>query len=175
MADAAISVVAQGGLKRLTHRAVDASAGVPTGTTSNYWNSRQALVDAMIARLEELDFAVWRATVPPEDLDELLGGLANAIAMLASEKPDLVRVRLALFLDHGDRFARAHGRVRGVLAGLLERHGVPDAATTAALIADLCDGVLLHSVTVRSEPIDVDGLARAFRALVGASATRGGL
>src|SRR5918911_360744 len=49
--DAAIEIVGVQGLSALTHRAVDAAAGVPTGTTSNYWRTRQALLDALVDRV----------------------------------------------------------------------------------------------------------------------------
>ena len=39
--DAAIELVGLQGLTALTHRAVDAAAGVPTGTASNYWRTRR--------------------------------------------------------------------------------------------------------------------------------------
>lgn len=55
LADAAIDVVAEDGMRALTHRAVDARAGLPTGTTSAYFRTRQALLTALVRRLAELD------------------------------------------------------------------------------------------------------------------------
>ncbi|MCK6066223.1 MULTISPECIES: TetR/AcrR family transcriptional regulator [Microbacterium] len=53
LADAGISVLAREGARGLTHRAVDAEAGVPAGTTSNYFRSRALLLDALVARIGE--------------------------------------------------------------------------------------------------------------------------
>ena len=53
--DAALAVVADKGMKGLTHRAVDAAAEVAEGTTSNYFRNRAALVEAVLDRLEHLD------------------------------------------------------------------------------------------------------------------------
>ena len=53
--DAALSVVANKGLKGLTHRAVDAAADVSEGTTSNYYRNRSALVEGVLDRLLQLD------------------------------------------------------------------------------------------------------------------------
>lgn len=167
LADAAVSVVAQTGLKGLTHRAVDTFAQVPPGTTSNYWRSRRALIEAMATRLEELDVAAWQQLPPLRDLDALVGGLATFIVALAGAHPDLVRVRFALFLDHAERMTPAHERVRALLVEVLERFDVPDAAVRARLLTDLCDGVLLHAVTVRREPVDVEALTQSLRAIVG--------
>jgi len=43
LADAGIAVLAREGSRGLTHRAIDAEAGVPVGTTSNYFRSRKSL------------------------------------------------------------------------------------------------------------------------------------
>ncbi|MBV6700469.1 TetR/AcrR family transcriptional regulator [Kitasatospora aureofaciens] len=55
LADAAIGVLADAGVRGLTHRAVDAAAGLPLGTTSAYLRTRQALLTALVRRLVELD------------------------------------------------------------------------------------------------------------------------
>ncbi|MGP3683947.1 TetR/AcrR family transcriptional regulator [Streptomyces sp. IBSNAI002] len=57
IADTAIGLVAAGGLRALTHRAVDAAAGLPAGSTSYYVRTRTALIGACYARLAELDLA----------------------------------------------------------------------------------------------------------------------
>jgi DNA-binding transcriptional regulator YbjK len=56
--DAAIEVVARDGLHGLSHREVDKHAGLPRGTTSNYFKSREALVAATIQRIVDLHFAM---------------------------------------------------------------------------------------------------------------------
>src|ERR671936_629242 len=43
--DAAIDILVDDGVGGLTHRQVDARAGVPAGTTSNYFRTRQALLE----------------------------------------------------------------------------------------------------------------------------------
>lgn len=49
--DAAVGLVGGGGLRSLTHRAVDRRAGLPAGTTSNYFRTKDALVEAVLERL----------------------------------------------------------------------------------------------------------------------------
>src|SRR5213596_2632337 len=56
LADAAIEVVVRDGLHGLSHRAVDEEAKEPRGTTSNYYRSRDALLEATQRRLMELHF-----------------------------------------------------------------------------------------------------------------------
>ncbi|MET0401067.1 MAG: TetR family transcriptional regulator [Cystobacter sp.] len=53
LADAGIELLAETGARGLTHRAVDARAGVPLGTASNYFPSRQALIEALVTRIGE--------------------------------------------------------------------------------------------------------------------------
>ncbi|MDQ0985840.1 TetR/AcrR family transcriptional regulator [Streptomyces sp. V2I9] len=57
IADTAIGLVAAVGLRGLTHRAVDAAAALPTGSTSYYFRTRTALIGACYQRLAELDLA----------------------------------------------------------------------------------------------------------------------
>lgn len=56
--DAAIDVLAEAGGRGLTHRAVDAAAGVPPGTTKNYFPTREALLAAIAQRCIELYWQV---------------------------------------------------------------------------------------------------------------------
>ena len=51
IADAAIHLVATRGLRGLTHRAVDAEAGLPPGSTSYYLSTRKALLTACLDRM----------------------------------------------------------------------------------------------------------------------------
>ncbi|GAA2811616.1 TetR/AcrR family transcriptional regulator [Crossiella cryophila] len=53
LADAAIDVLARDGGHGLTHRTVDKHAAVPTGTTSNYFRTRDALWVAVANRVAE--------------------------------------------------------------------------------------------------------------------------
>jgi DNA-binding transcriptional regulator YbjK len=52
--DAAIDILCDDGVGGLTHRQVDGCAGVPAGTTSNYFRTRQALLEATAARTVDL-------------------------------------------------------------------------------------------------------------------------
>jgi DNA-binding transcriptional regulator YbjK len=51
LADAGITVLAREGSRGLTHRAIDAEAGVPVGTTSNYFPSRETLMTGLFDRI----------------------------------------------------------------------------------------------------------------------------
>lgn len=55
IADAAIEVLGTEGSRGLTHRAVDEAAGLPPGSTSNYFRTRDSLLEAAAHRHAELD------------------------------------------------------------------------------------------------------------------------
>ncbi|HEY1174567.1 MAG TPA: TetR family transcriptional regulator, partial [Phytomonospora sp.] len=50
VADAAIALLADKGTRGLTHRAVDEQAGLPQGSTSYYFRSREALLKGALDR-----------------------------------------------------------------------------------------------------------------------------
>jgi DNA-binding transcriptional regulator YbjK len=57
LADAAIEILASEGSRGLTHRAVDAQADQPPGTTSRYFRTRDALLRGVVERIRAFHFA----------------------------------------------------------------------------------------------------------------------
>ncbi|WP_108249141.1 TetR/AcrR family transcriptional regulator [Planctomonas deserti] len=166
----ALGLVADQGLKGLTHRAVDAAAELPLGTTSNYFRSRAALVEAVLGRLEDLDLELTQSARPdaaPATVDDIVAGLTAALLALAGEHAALSRARLSFSLDRPDAVSAGHRRLTLGLEQGLQALGVPDAARRARAVADYGDGLLLHALTVRrDEPLDPDATATAIRALL---------
>ena len=65
MCDAAIELIASGGIRALTHRAVDARAGFPAGTASSSFRSRDALLSGVFSRVADrylADMIAWTET-----------------------------------------------------------------------------------------------------------------
>lgn len=152
--DAAVGVVARAGAKGLTHRAVDASAGAPQGSTSNHFRTRAALVSAIAQRLEERDAARW--TDPPGTLEEVLDRLTAFAAALCADA-DATLARLALAQELPDHLAGGHQRLLAALREALETCGVADAVARAPLVAAFLDGLVQHTLTVRrGTPFDED-------------------
>ncbi|MFF3330519.1 TetR/AcrR family transcriptional regulator [Streptomyces sp. NPDC002888] len=79
LADAAIGVLAEAGMRGLTHRAVDRAVDLPHGTTSAYYRTRQALLTALVRRLVALDQvelqAIGERTPTLRSAEELVAGL----------------------------------------------------------------------------------------------------
>ncbi|GAA1354458.1 TetR/AcrR family transcriptional regulator [Saccharothrix algeriensis] len=149
IADAAIHVVATRGMRGLTHRAVDAEAGLPQGSTSAYFRTRKALVEGLVQRLAELDRAeAARADLPgPPDPDALAEAIAGVLDLWLTTGRERTLARYACLLE-----ATRHPELRGVLAhgagaraqarGLLERAGVPDAERRGRALVAFLDGLL---------------------------------
>ncbi|MBS9374486.1 TetR/AcrR family transcriptional regulator [Rhodococcus sp. B50] len=177
--DAAITLVGTEGLRALTHRRVDAVASVPAGSTSNYFRTRQALVEGVLDRLLEQDrvqISAIGAAMPGDA--RALEDLVHGYVMFATGD-DLVRTRarLAMFVEAmatpelraGVEIRRSElrGWIGTVLAGL----GVSDSATAARVLIDYLDGLILHRCTSRDdEPDPRDGVARLVRTLLATAA-----
>ena len=55
----AISLLGDRGVRAVTHRAVDAQAGLPVGSTSNHFRTRDALFDGIAERFSARERANW--------------------------------------------------------------------------------------------------------------------
>lgn len=150
LGDAAIVVVAAAGLKGLTHRTVDVTAGVPAGTTSNYFRTRQSLVAAVAERIEERDHEIWGRFGPaPASFEEFVGWLGNFAVAMAVDHRELSRVRFTLFLADSERYGAGHRRFMSAIGQALDVFGVPESQAVATAYLDYLDGLILHLVTVR--------------------------
>ena len=177
--DAALHVLAEHGMRGLTHRAVDAAVAIAAGSTSYYFRSRAALVSGCVERLLELDLERempgLTAAAPPDLLDVLVG---TAVAMATTQRHrTLARYELSLAAvrDPGVRAALLAGgdTIRRLGAGALAGAGAPDPAVAAADLAAVVDG-LVFTALVRGpdDPVAMAAwvrppLARALAALVG--------
>ena len=80
--DAAIETIGTVGMRGLTHRAVDGAAGLPQGSTSNHYRSRDALLTGVAERFAERERSAFEAiartevVVTPENLGRTIGRFA---------------------------------------------------------------------------------------------------
>ena len=63
--DAALTLVGEQGVRALTHARVDAAAGLPRGSTSNWFRTRDALVAGVVIHLAESERAEIATAGPP--------------------------------------------------------------------------------------------------------------
>src|SRR3954454_14034141 len=79
--DAAIRVLGERGVRAVTHRAVDAEAGVAAGSTANYFATRDTLFEAIVERFvqrERANFEELVVTVRPTSAAELGRAVAES-------------------------------------------------------------------------------------------------
>ncbi|MBG6065502.1 TetR/AcrR family transcriptional regulator [Micromonospora ureilytica] len=161
LTDAAIELIADGGMRALTHRAVDSRAEVPPGTTSAYLRTRQALIEAVVGRLADRDRADLAAydlpTGPPpptpaprldgDDLDALAAGVAEVLDRWLSTGRSRSLARYACLLEAVHR-----PELRGILQhgtglrvqarDLLTRAGATDPDRQGDQFVAFVDGLL---------------------------------
>ena len=160
LADAAIALLAESGMRGLTHRAVDVRAEMPAGTTSAYLRTRQALVEAVVQRLADLDRADLAGhelpTSPPTapgpplssaDLDRLAAGIAAVLDHWLTAGRDRTLARYACLLEAVHRphlrTILEHGVVlREQAEDLLARAGAPDPRRQGHQFVAYVDGLL---------------------------------
>lgn len=153
LADAALDVLADEGIRGLTHRAVDRKAAVPPGTTSAYFRTRAALLTGLITRLVQLDQAELQAMAeelqPLRTVEELVDGMVLlARRRLTGEGRRRSLARYACAVESvRDRELReilaprenaGHDAVRLFLAA----HGVTDVENRSHTLLTCVDGLI---------------------------------
>lgn len=157
LADAGLRVLANLGARGLTHRAVDREAGVPPGTASNYFGSRDALLGALGGRIFE------RLAPGPEVLEQV-GHLPPTLEQATAYVQDIVarttrQPQLTLALFELRLEAARRPELARVLSATLERNyaldtgfhlqaHLPGGAQEVALLHYAVDGLLLDLLTV---------------------------
>ena len=171
---AAVDVVADSGLRGLTHRAVDARAGLPQGTCSAYLRTRLALlvsltehVGLLLAR--DVD-AMAVAAAPHAEDPEVVAQAVTDLLLRWLRRPEIVRTQAELALEAARRPELMdvfdpwrQGLVR-VVEELVRRAGREDPALRAAVGVAAIEGVL--ATAIRMPPARRRAFVRAAVPLV---------
>ncbi|MER6943033.1 TetR family transcriptional regulator [Nonomuraea sp. NPDC000554] len=181
IADAAIETLAAAGLRGLTHRAVDRAAGLAEGSCSAYFRTRQALLQATLDRLVELDTADVIAL--PEMSGDSPEERAAEAAMLAIEHWTtkgrvrmLARHELCLEATRQPELRAALQTaaevVRQPIVDLLAAAGIREPAKRAHLFVACTEGIILEHLTGPAGlDLDPSELHAALRGLMSAFST----
>ncbi|MBR8642608.1 TetR family transcriptional regulator [Streptomyces tuirus] len=161
--DAAIEVLAEGGLRRLTYQAVDTAADVPAGTTSNHFRSRDALVSGVVAHLEALDRRDWEHTAgepAANDPEAFIDALTHMVRHALGPARPRTTARYALILEGLARpavrepLSRAQDSLITWVSQWLATLGSPDPREHCRLLFDYLDGMIFHQVVLPQENFD---------------------
>ena len=171
IANAGIALIARGGTHRLTHRAVDAEAGLPNGSTSYYARSRRDLIRLVMEQLSAESQADLTNIEVPEKLTvqqatELVGRLTKRLIL----NGDAQAARFALMFEVRDddelrRELTVDAPVRSSFdekaVKLLRALGATDPEGTASEFVALVDAVLMYRA-VEAAPIDPVGVVETY-------------
>lgn len=165
--DSAIRVVAAGGMRGLTHRAVDAEAGLPQGSTSGYLRTRLALVTALSEYLaagliEHVEEIAGQQQAGESDtalvehaLDLFAGWLDQPEVLIARAELAQVAARQP---EVAEALAPARRRVEEVVRQVFARSQVEDVETSAQAIIAAMEGVLASALA--RPPAEREGYVR---------------
>ncbi|MGX4693476.1 TetR/AcrR family transcriptional regulator [Streptomyces sp. JNUCC 63] len=156
VADTALALLAERGMRGLTHRAVDEAAGLPQGSTSNVARTRQALLELAVRRLAEREARVLALHEMPDPrtggLDSLVEGLALAAhrALTLNRALTLARYELALEATRRPElrahFDAAGARFHDQLGSLVTAMGSSDPERHVLSLVAWADGLMYSCV-----------------------------
>ncbi|MCC6830035.1 MAG: TetR family transcriptional regulator [Thermoleophilia bacterium] len=158
LADAGIRILARDGARGLTHRALDAEAGVPTGTASNYFRTREAI-------MEELGRRILHVLAPPAEVMREVRGVETPTR---DQQVRLIREVVRNVLAHSSLFlallelrleATRRPRLRATLTEAVRRtvesdvafheaSGLPGGRDDVLLLHLTIDGLILDQLTL---------------------------
>ena len=164
---AAVTVVARGGLRALTYRAVAEQAGVTHGLVRHHFGSRDALIVAAT------EYSLNPSLVASEVTGSSgpLAAFAAGIPRMISDEGDLLAFQYEVILEsrrrpelRGAVHALLHGLRRGILEDL-RTHGIEATPALGALVMSALDGIVLHGLML-DEPDQVQRSLEELRTLL---------
>lgn len=173
LADAGVRLIARGGIRALTHRAVDVEAGLPAGSTSWYARTRRELTGLVVARITEQLASDLRGLSVPTTMDDASAvQIAGAFLEGLAQRQEAQAARFALLFElRGDDELRAPltaaDPVRAALVDtardVLAAIGVADLEEAAVDLVGLVDALLLYR-TAAAGPVDASRVLTAYLA-----------
>jgi DNA-binding transcriptional regulator YbjK len=161
--DAAISVLGTAGMHGLTHRSVDAAAGLPAGSTSNLFRTRDALLDAVVERFADRERANWEeiaARTSPTNPRELAEALTAFVKDATGPNRTLTLARYAILVEAAvhpplrAQLLRTGGRVNDWFTNWVRTAGSTRPELDAPIIMNYGTGVVLHDLAMPDPAFD---------------------
>ena len=109
LADAGVRLIARGGIRALTHRAVDVEAGLPAGSTTYYARTRRELTGLVVTRITEQLASDLQGLSIPDSMDDATAvQIAEAFLDGLAQREEAQAARFALLFElRGDDDLRA--------------------------------------------------------------------
>jgi DNA-binding transcriptional regulator YbjK len=176
--DAAIQVLGERGVRAVTHRAVDAEAGVSAGSTANYFSTREGLFAAIVERFSERErrnfdeLAGTMSVTSPAELGRALGAFARDEAGVDRT---LTLSRYALLVESAhnpglrEQMAVTGARVSAWMVDWLRRVGSTDPDRNVHVLGNYLTGLVLHQLAIPDPHFDpTDKIASLLESLISA-------
>lgn len=151
MLDAAIEVLATAGPRQLTHRGVDAVAGLALGSTSNRFRTRESLLAGVLRRILHRETAILTRLaidVRTTSIDSVAAVMGRALVELSDTDRVLSQARRAVFVEAGNQpvlrgeIMQAQQELSSWLAPLLAEIGSPDPSRHVHHLLALLEGLV---------------------------------
>ena len=171
--EAAVALLGTAGVRALSHARVDDRAGLPPGSTSNWFRTRRALLGGVVDWIAERERADFDPAAMPAitGLDGLIEGLCAMAELQTGRFAVRTRARYALFLELSSdpelgeplrRQRRGFERWTGLMVMVV---GIADPVPATRALMALGDGLLLPRLTVDPTLDRRPVIERAVRAL----------
>jgi DNA-binding transcriptional regulator YbjK len=158
--DAALELVGTQGMRGLTHRAVDAAADLPPGSTSNYFRTREALVLGIVERFIVLEREM--ATGPRDEVEPTPEGVAEALGRFVDRAlgPDrmVTLARYAILVETAQNPGLRAGMASG--ADQVDTWSL-DPQRDLGVLGNYVTGLVLHELALPSPDLDAAARIRA--------------
>lgn len=163
LADGAVRVLAEQGARGLTHRRLDQALGLPEGSTSNAFSTRDALFAAALESLAlpSLEAMERVGARLPDELTPAVAAEVFAGTVFGWLTPDqrgsvVARFELILEATRRPHLQATLAELRAAFVGVAERlalaAGAADPLAVAPLLVSLADGVLIAHLSGQPSP-----------------------
>ena len=183
IADAALQLIGREGARGLTHRGVDAAAGLPVGSTSYYCRRRADLLALALRRhahldrraFAELDLKLSNEDAPAEDFAKALA--LELTRWMQRQSREQLAARFELFLACSREpllkgaVEQQRAQVLSVLAARLKARAVARPRSVATALIALIEGLLLERVRLDKPVLSARELRELVQALISASSS----
>ncbi|HEX7305199.1 TetR/AcrR family transcriptional regulator [Lentzea sp.] len=167
--DAAVDVLAEEGARGLTYRAIDAKAGVPAGTASNYFANRDELMSEVMTRVHDRlmpsDESVAESLALPRDRSLTVKFMHDIIRRADADKAcylAMMELRLEATRRPGIREALTRTIAENIEANVAfnEESALPGDRMTVVSLYFAMTGLIYERLTLPGvvEPMDLDEL-----------------
>ncbi|WP_214416120.1 TetR/AcrR family transcriptional regulator [Sphaerisporangium fuscum] len=174
VAETAITLLVERGMRGLTHRAVDEAAGLPPGSTSNVARTRAALLDLTLARLTMLEEAAFPAFSAGDNLEagrlaELTAGFLH-FQLTEGRRTSLARYELALEATRRPELRKVYDeigrRFREAAIAVLASAGSADPVRHGGQLVAFAEGVIFDALVGAGTTPTLDELRSSMHEVV---------